>query len=129
MEKHALITMYEIILMSLYEIENQSVIVKNSKMTSITKIMFSDYLLTLISSAFDKSSCVDLYVPFFLARLSTAIGSHCFPSYSDWFQVNFEYEHVYFIDLEIKVHKQNHKEFFKRLRERGVGRFCTVQDK
>ncbi|KAK3735722.1 hypothetical protein RRG08_024518 [Elysia crispata] len=48
-----------------------------------------DYLLTLISSAFDKSSCVDLYVPFFLARLSTAIGSHCFPSYSDWFQTTF----------------------------------------
>ncbi|GFS21041.1 fanconi anemia group A protein homolog [Elysia marginata] len=32
---------------------------------------------------------MELYIPFFLARMSSAIGPHCFPSYSDWFQATF----------------------------------------
>ncbi|RUS70648.1 hypothetical protein EGW08_021585, partial [Elysia chlorotica] len=45
-----------------------------------------DYLLTLITIALENSNSMDLYIPFFLARLSSAMGSHCFPSYGDWFQ-------------------------------------------
>ncbi|GFO24027.1 fanconi anemia group a protein [Plakobranchus ocellatus] len=48
-----------------------------------------EHIQSLISSALEKSNIAEMFVPFFLACLSSSLGPHCFPCFADWFQITF----------------------------------------